>query len=136
MSENQSKWHWGEGIKYALEAIKILFLLNGASAISVLTFVGNTKNYSCLLVFSLVFFALGAATGVPTMMCAYFTQLFYGNAEQSGAGTQAASEAYRTAIKFHGATYWCAGFGILLFLLGVGFSAWGLLSLAPSVLPT
>lgn len=135
MAENASKWHWGEGIKYALEAIKILFLLNGASAISVLTFVGNTKTYSCLLVFSLVFFALGAATGVPTMMCAYFTQLFYGNAEQSAAETQESLTAYKTAIKFHNATYWCTGFGIVFFLLGVGFSAWGLLRLAPSVLP-
>jgi hypothetical protein len=39
----EAKWHWAEGIKFALEATKTLFILNGAAAIAVLTFLGNTK---------------------------------------------------------------------------------------------
>ena len=131
MSDTSSKWHWGEGIKYALEGLKLLFMINGASAVSILTFVGTTKICSRILVCSLISFALGAASGIPSMMLAYFTQLYYGNAENNVQGSEQQKVTMKTAYKFHNATYWCTGFGILLFLTGVGFAAWGLLELLP-----
>ncbi len=39
MADDETKWHWSEGMKYALEGIKTLFILNGAAAISILTFI-------------------------------------------------------------------------------------------------
>ena len=36
-----SEWHWTEGNKYALEAIKALLLINGGAAVALLAFAGN-----------------------------------------------------------------------------------------------
>ena len=41
--EDETRFHWSEGMKYVSEGVKALFLLNGAATISILTFVGNTK---------------------------------------------------------------------------------------------
>jgi hypothetical protein len=39
----EAKWHWAEGMKFALEAIKMLFLINGAAAVAMLTFIGTQR---------------------------------------------------------------------------------------------
>lgn len=125
MSNDSSKFHWEQGNKNAIEGIKLLFILNGASAVAILTFVGNAKMYSDAFVFSMVFFALGAVTGIVTMIFAYLTNLHYGNAEASSA-PNARETAGGTALKWHNATYVCAGLGILFFMFGVGFAAYGI----------
>ena len=61
--EEETKFHWAEGMKYVVEGIKALFILNGAATVSILTFVGNTKSKSELLVYAMICFAVGAATG-------------------------------------------------------------------------
>src|SRR5229473_6610114 len=35
------QWHWGEGNKFAMEAMKALLLLNGGGALALLTFFGT-----------------------------------------------------------------------------------------------
>jgi len=116
MSED-AKWHWGEGMKYALEGIKTIFIVNGAASVSILTFIGNMKAHSRLLVFSMVCFAFGAASAVFTMLCAYLAQLYYGNSH------------HRRATSWHYGTYACGIAGLFLFLAGVLLVAFGLLQL-------
>ncbi len=62
MSLEEAKWHWAEGMKYVVEGAKLLFLLNGAGCVSILTFIGNMKAGSNLLIWSMLSFGLGAAT--------------------------------------------------------------------------
>ncbi len=122
-TDDQAKWHWAEGIKFALEGVKLLFLLNGAASISILTFIGHMRSGSTLLVGALIAFALGAASTIPAMIFAYLTQLHYGNAAQS---TPYSTGTWRTAVKLH---YWAYGFmglGLLCFLAGVALAACGL----------
>ena len=42
-TNSQQIWHWDQGVKIATEATKMLFILNGASAVALLTFIGNNK---------------------------------------------------------------------------------------------
>ncbi len=42
--EDNSRYHWTEGMKFAHEGIKTLCLPNGAATVSVLTFIGDTKS--------------------------------------------------------------------------------------------
>jgi hypothetical protein len=116
MSDN-STWHWGEGMKYALEGFKTILILNGAASVSILTFIGNMKVHSKPLVYSMVCFACGAASAALTFLFAYLTQLHYGNSD------------HQSALKWHYSTYACTLLGLLLFLLGVLFAAYGLLQL-------
>ena len=60
-SVDEAKWHWAEGMKFALEGVKLLFILNGAASVSILTFVGNMKAGSSWLIWSLLSFDFGAA---------------------------------------------------------------------------
>ena len=62
ISEDQ-KWHWAEGTKFAIEAGKALILINGAAAVSILTFLGNKQVQSKFSVISIVIFAFGALAG-------------------------------------------------------------------------
>ena len=43
-SADEAKWHWAEGMKFALEGFKLLFILNGAASISILTFIGKADS--------------------------------------------------------------------------------------------
>ncbi|MDR3750331.1 MAG: hypothetical protein P4K94_02480 [Terracidiphilus sp.] len=127
-AEDQANWHWAEGIKFALEGVKLLFLLNGAASVAVLTFIGNMRVGSGLLVGALIAFALGAASVIPAMIFAYLTQLHYGNAELS---QQYHFSIWRSAVNFH---YWAYAFmalGLLCFLVGVALAACGLWHVPP-----
>ncbi len=120
---DRAKWHWAEGMKFALEGVKLLFLLNGAASISILTFIGHMRNNAGLLVGALIAFSLGAASVVPAMIFAYLTQLHYGNAEHAtpyNVGT------WRTAVKLHYWAYAFMGLGLLCFLAGVVLASCGL----------
>jgi hypothetical protein len=97
-SDNQANWHWAEGIRFALEGLKLLFVLNGAASVSILTFIGNVRIGSGLLVGGLVAFAFGAASTIPAMFLAYLTQLHYGNASIGDVGEV---NSWKTAVKFH-----------------------------------
>ena len=121
--ENQANWHWAEGMKFALEGVKLLFILNGAACVSILTFIGHMRTGSGLLVGSLIAFALGAANTIPAMIFAYLTQLHYGSA---AFGPQYSVGTWRRAVKLHHWAYTFAGLGLLCFLAGVALSALGL----------
>lgn len=118
--EEETKFHWTEGMKYVLEGVKALFVLNGAATVSVLTFVGNTKSKSDLLIFAMTSFAVGAATGPVAFFMAYLTQLSYGNSSRTDGD-------YTKASKFHFGTYGVVGRGLVLFLIGIALASRGLL---------
>jgi hypothetical protein len=118
--EDETKFHWAEGMKYVLEGIKALFVLNGAATVSILTFVGNTKSKSEFLIYAMTCFAVGAVTGPIAFWLAYLTQLNYGNSSRNG-------ENWDSAKKFHFGTYGAVGFGLLLFLSGIALASCGLL---------
>jgi hypothetical protein len=111
-------------MKYALEGIKLLFVLNGASAVSILTFIGDSHQKSAALVCAMVAFAFGAFSAVVTMVCAYLAQLQYGNAESGGPSSVHLSAARR----FHGWSYVAVAAGIILFVSGICSAAYGLLN--------
>lgn len=131
-SSDEAKWHWAEGMKYALEGIKLLFVLNGAAAVSILTFVGNAKAGSNLLVSAMLCFAFGAATTVVVMLFAYFTQLNYGNASLDQSAAQPLWEA---AVRKHNRAYLFIGLSLLCFLVGVCLAAGGLMHVSREDLP-
>ena len=56
--DEETKFHWAEGMKYVQEGIKAIFVLNGAATVSILTFVGNTKTKSDFLVYAMICFAI------------------------------------------------------------------------------
>jgi len=130
-ADSQANWHWAEGIKFALEGVKLLFVLNGAASISILTFIGNVRIGSGLLVGGMVSFAFGAASTIPAMILAYLTQLHYGNASL---GDVSDMNTWRTAGKFHRWAYVFMGLGLLSFLTGVALAAFGLWNV-PSTIP-
>lgn len=121
--KDETKFHWAEGMKYAAECIKALFLLNGAATISILTFIGNTKTKPEYLVIAMALFALGAATGPLAMGLAYLTQLSYGN---SAISPDNSGEQRSAAVKRHHQVYWVVGIGVALFVFGVGFASIGM----------
>ena len=124
MSET-AKWHWAEGMKYALEGMKTLFILNGAAAVSILTFIGNVKSKSEFLIFAMLAFALGAASVIFTMLLAYLTQLHYGNANHSISSNDLAST-WNTGVRYHYGVYVFMALGAVFFILGAVLAAIGL----------
>jgi hypothetical protein len=114
IDDQDAKWHWAEGMKFALEGIKLLFALNGASAVAILTFIGNVKSNSNWLIWAMVFFACGTASAVVSMMIAYVTELQYGNSS------------WKWARVCHDYSYCFVGLGLLFFVVGMIFAAIGL----------
>jgi len=123
-SVDEAKWHWAEGMKFALEGVKLLFILNGAASISILTFIGNMKVGSSQLVWALLCFAFGAAATVPAMVFAYLTQLQYGNASQDDAEGELL---WREAGRRHYTAYAFILLGLLFFVIGAILAAFGLM---------
>ena len=123
--EEETKFHWSEGMKFVSEGVKLLFVLNGAATISILTFIGNTKASSLQLIYAMACFALGAATGPIAFGLAYLTELNHGNASQTDGKRD-------TITKFHYGAYAAVAFGIIAFLLGIIFAGCGLISSLPN----
>jgi hypothetical protein len=80
-----SEWHWEQGTKYALEAIKALLAINGGAAVALLAFAGqisknssNPASIAAQLGNSLLSFGLGALAATLAFAVAYVTQLQYG----------------------------------------------------------
>jgi hypothetical protein len=104
--------------------MKTVLILNGASAISLLTFIGNTtKQLSTQLSIALLLFGFGAVVATLIFLTAYLAQIHYGNAkaESSGSTTEA-----RRAEKYHFACYVLLPISILFFLAGLVATACGL----------
>ncbi|MCY4153450.1 MAG: hypothetical protein OXE94_14620 [Aestuariivita sp.] len=111
------EFHWGEGIKFAIDGIKSHFYLNGAASISVLTFIGQTEDRSYGLLIAMICFAIGALAACYCFRYAYETQLQYGNA---GVGSP-------TARKEHSKAKCFILVSQILFTLGIVFSICGFL---------
>ncbi|MCV2877104.1 hypothetical protein OE810_12690 [Rhodobacteraceae bacterium XHP0102] len=95
-ASEETKFHWSEGMKYAADGIKSFFFINGAAAISILTFVGNTTHSdaeSRYLAIGLLSYAFGAVMASSAYMFAYLTELNYGNRNA------------KWASRFHISTY-------------------------------
>jgi hypothetical protein len=75
----EQRYHWSEGNKYALEAMKSLLWLNGGSAAALLTLFGGTRPRLVTPYFgySITSFGVGAACSVCLFVWAYLTQLHY-----------------------------------------------------------
>jgi hypothetical protein len=117
MTDDDSKWHWEQGNKYAVEAIKTLLLLNGGAALALLAFVGNKAKLDAVaaevarfVANSIASFAIGALCAAIGFVLAYLTQLQYGN------------NRWRFATIIHGFTYGVLVLCILGFLVGLYFA--------------
>jgi hypothetical protein len=77
----EQRYHWSEGNKYALEAMKAMLWLNGGSAAALLALFGGPRPRPVTPSFgySILFFAAGATFSVGLFVWAYATQLHYGN---------------------------------------------------------
>lgn len=121
ISDDQ-KWHWGKGTKYAIEGAKSILLINGAVAVSVLTFIGNTKTNVKLVTCSMVEFAVSALFSAIIFLFCYLAQLHYGN---YGAGNDLSNSAHR----WHHIAYMFVVLAVSFFVLGIGLSCRGFLPL-------
>jgi hypothetical protein len=76
----EQRYHWSEGNKYALEAMKALLWLNGGSAAALLTVFGGSHQHPVTpdLGHAIASFAAGAAFSVFMFIWAYRTELRYG----------------------------------------------------------
>jgi hypothetical protein len=86
ITPQEQQWHWAEGNKYALEAMKALLLLNGGAAIALLTFIGNRPAapaakavIAAAVGNALTSFGAGTISAAVVFILAYATQLHYGN---------------------------------------------------------
>lgn len=114
---DDAKWHWGEGTKYVIEGGKAVFIVNGAAAVSILTFIGNAKLHPRPLIFAMILFAVGTMFSAIIFACAYFAQLYYGKSNLI------------LAIRWHNFTYAAVVVSVLAFFFGIGLAAWGFLTL-------
>jgi hypothetical protein len=112
--DDDPKYHWSEGTKFAQEGIKTLFLLNGAATISILSYIGNSRLDPGKLSYTLLCYGFGAATGPIAFWCAYLTSLHYGLNAMEGED----SPHFQRARKFQAATQIAAGLGLSLFVIG------------------
>jgi hypothetical protein len=75
----EQQYHWTEGNKFALEAMKALLWLNGASAAALLTLFGGSHPHPFTPDFghAIFWFAIGAAFSVFMFIWAYAAQLHF-----------------------------------------------------------
>lgn len=124
--KEHAKFHLAEGIKLATEAIKMLFLLNGAAAISMITFIGNLKQRSETLVFAMQLFALGAALSPLALVFGYLSQMYFG----TGESVFDHREKPIVAALIHSSVYLAIFVAWALFLAGARYAAIGFGSLS------
>ena len=117
-----SEWHWENAIKYSVEGIKTVLLLNGAAAIAVMTF-ANTHKFSSRLIAALLLFAVGAMLSAVAFVCAYRTEIGYGNALYPGADRIAL---WKKAQTWNAYTLGILFLSISMFAIGVALGAFAL----------
>lgn len=112
------EWHWEQGIKFALEGMKVMLLLNGGAAIALLTFLGHSTNFPLHnAAWSLLAFGAGALFTVIAFFSAYMTQLNYGK-EDFDKGSRP------KALWWHNATYVVFALCVGSFIAGLGWACW------------
>lgn len=119
--KEEAKFHWAEGIKLATEAIKMLFYLNGAAAISVITFIGNLKQRSEPLIFAMQLFAFGAALAPAALAIGYLSQMYFGNSQPVFEPGQKRTG----ATLFHVLVYLAIFMAWAMFIAGARYAAIG-----------
>jgi hypothetical protein len=128
--DEETKFHWSEGMKYAHESIKGVFLINGGGAISILTFIGNKSAGGTVpsepLVHAMLCFAFGAMAAPLAFLFAYLTQLQYGN--------RALGYSMRPR-SLHYAAYFFVISGLILFVAGMICAATGFFAAVPVISP-
>ena len=124
MLADEAQFHWSEGMKYVNEGIRSVILLNGAAAVAILTFAGNTHINPSGFFWPIIFFASGALSGVASFFLAYLTQLLYGNAVRNAANP---ALVWSQAGRFHIGAYVSVLFGMVMFAVGSIMSAYSLL---------
>jgi hypothetical protein len=114
-----TEWHWEQGTKYAVEALKALLVINGGAAVALLAFAGQiSKNGGDLvstasrLGNSLLGFGLGALFAAMAFVAAYIAQLQYGRG----------GENYCWAHLSHFAAYLWLIFSVAAFVTGLVFA--------------
>jgi hypothetical protein len=115
---------------FARDIIKALTLVNGAAALSLLTFYGNylsagktgieTSCDSRLAFVGLLSFAFGVAFSVGSGAAAYLTQLKWGVAHSD---RQSANASEKSASKMHTWSIALGTVSIVLFVIGIALSA-------------
>lgn len=109
-------WHWEQGNKFALEGLKVLLLINGGGAVALLTFLGHSTSFSLRnAAWSLLAFGIGSFLTTITFLCAYVTQLHYGNDELN-------NNSRRKATGWHFVAYVTFALAGLAFLCGMGWA--------------
>jgi hypothetical protein len=81
-STEEQRWHWEQGVKFAIEGIKALILINGVAAISILTFLGHhgtLKLFLAKIKLGMIFFSFGVLSATICFILSYVVQLKYGN---------------------------------------------------------
>ena len=115
----EREWHWEQGTKYAVEAMKALLAINGGAAVALLAFAGqigksggDPASIASRLGNSLFGFGFGALAATIGFIAAYFTQLYYGKGGVNDTW----------AHQWHCATYAWLVLSIAAFLFGLCFA--------------
>jgi hypothetical protein len=112
---------WAEGNKYAIEGGRSLFLLNGAAAAGLLTFIGSHPPSSFQIFRAIYMFAAGSLFAAVFFVAAYMAQLTYGNAL-----IKADENLHREGLRWQFSAFVLAAISLVLFLLGVYTAGHGL----------
>jgi hypothetical protein len=121
----EARWHWAEGNKYALEAARALLLLNGASAISILTYLGNVRPHKHNLLIAIFLLSLGAGSATFIFLLGYIAQLYYGN-QSVEEGTIQSTMSRQLAVRWHKACYAAGALAVIFFVVGIAVAVFGL----------
>lgn len=117
-------WHWEQGTKYAIEAMKALLAINGGAAVALLALAGNIgkaagnpASLASHLGNSLISFGAGALFAALAFVAAYLTQLQYGRG----------GENFRPASRWHFVSYALVVLSVSAFVCGLWFARKALL---------
>ena len=76
---NEAHFHWSEGNKFALEALKSIFILNSSIAAALIAFTATTKAFLWCFVAAACIFFVAAILAVVLLTMGYYVNLRQGN---------------------------------------------------------
>ena len=85
MSQEEAQFHWSEGNKFALEALKSILVINRTVAVGLIAFIGTQKPINTNLHVSVLSFLLGYISAMLALLTAYIANLRYANSHTKGA---------------------------------------------------